>query len=130
MVLSEAVKQLIVEKGIESEEKVFINHQDSGECITITETGGGRPNAVGTLFYPSLQIRTRYEVNSHKKILEIYKLLNSLSEEKVGNFIIDYCSAMGSSPDFLLKQGAYNIYTCNFTFLLIKKGGDLYVEIE
>lgn len=115
--ISENIRTYLINKNIETEDKIYVNFTSNTEGISIIDTGGDPPDIFTGLNYPSIQITTKYKVNNNEKIKEIYNLLNGLYQVNIDNKLIEYCEA-DQEPFFLKQENSYFIWACNFSLII------------
>ncbi|MBT2217824.1 hypothetical protein KK120_18615 [Virgibacillus dakarensis] len=115
------VKDYLVEKGIEEDKNIWVNHQKTEDGISIYETGGlpSRLNNAVEQTY-TIQIKTKYSnpsmgsKYSHEVIYQIHSLLKAIQNESINNTHIYYIQAM-QPPTPMGLENKRMVYVCNFT---------------
>lgn len=115
-----ALRQYLIDLGIESEDMIFVDHRKTSDGISINETGG-YPLRLDTdkIETFTVQVLTKYytvEVESKDPravIQQVYKAFLDIKYQEVNGIFINYIRPV-QQPAFFAQEDTNLVYVCNF----------------
>lgn len=115
-----ALRQHLINLGIETEDMVFVDHRKTSDGISINETGGYATRLdTRNIEVFTIQVLAKYytvEVGSKDPrwvIQQVYEAFLDIKYQNVNGMFIDYIQPV-QQPSFYAQEDTNHVYVCNF----------------